>query len=215
MNTIPFNFCTELHLTKLLGLKAKNPIELLEGIKKVPTSSIYYHTHRFIQQHHYLSPEPPNDFAYWLMNILNLEELAEAIASIDIISYKNMEQLRLAFVQILTDYIEKGKRIIDCSEGYELQFMSCVTFILPTPYIASNLKEFVAILEKITINSLYFHVFETPMRFGKQENDFSTWFRSIGEEVIADKISRLDPYTITLEGLRQQIIGAVKRNGKY
>jgi len=30
----PFHFYTQLHLTKLLGIKAKNPVEILEGLKR-------------------------------------------------------------------------------------------------------------------------------------------------------------------------------------
>lgn len=210
----PFYFWTRLHLIKLLGLKAKNPVELLEGIKKVPASSIYYHTHRFLQQHHYLSPEPPNDFAYWL-NILNLEKLGEAIASVNVIGFKKMNDLRTEFVRILTEYMTKDRRIIDCPEGEEFHFMSCVSVILPTPYVAFNLREFVEMLEKISINSLYFHIFEAPMRLEKEENDFSAWIRGIGEEELAQKISILDPYTITMEGLRQKIIKMVKQYDKY
>ncbi|MEK7813682.1 MAG: DUF5752 family protein [Candidatus Desantisbacteria bacterium] len=210
----PFYFYTRFHLVKLLGLVAKNPIELLEGIRKVPASSIYYHTHRFIQQHHYLSPEPPNDFAYWLTAILNLEKLGERIASINVIDFKKLNDLRSAFIRILTDYLTEEKRMIDCPEGEEFHFTSCMTAILPTPYVASNLSEFVEILEKISINSLYFHIFEAPMRLEKGENDFSAWLRGIGEEDLAQKISLLDPYTITLEGLRQKIIRMVKKHGK-
>ncbi|PJB28272.1 hypothetical protein CO110_09905 [Candidatus Desantisbacteria bacterium CG_4_9_14_3_um_filter_40_11] len=211
----PFYFWTRVHLIKLLGLRTKNPIELLEGIKNVPLSSIYYHTHRFLQQHHYLSPEPPNDFAYWLTDILNLEKLGEAIASVNVIDFKKLKDLRSAFIKILTDYLAQEKRMIDCPEGEEFHFMSCMTAILPTPYVASNLTEFVEILGKISINSLYFHIFEAPMRLEKGENDFSAWLGGIGEKELAQKISSLDPYTITLEGLRQKIIRMVKQYGKY
>ena len=62
----PFKLCTRLHLSELTGLKASNLNELLELIKTVSGSCIYHHTHRFLQQHQYLSPEPPNDFAYWV-----------------------------------------------------------------------------------------------------------------------------------------------------
>ena len=40
----PFYFYTQYYLIQLLGIKARNPEELLKGIKKVPESSIYYHT---------------------------------------------------------------------------------------------------------------------------------------------------------------------------
>jgi hypothetical protein len=96
----PFYFFSELHLVRLLGVKAKNPSELLEHIKQVPPSAIYYHTHRFLQQHHYLSPEPPNDFAYWVTNILGLEALGESLASVDIVRFATIDELRNEFIRI-------------------------------------------------------------------------------------------------------------------
>ncbi|HTR80235.1 MAG TPA: DUF5752 family protein, partial [Bacteroidota bacterium] len=66
-----FHFFSKLDQTILLGKKASNLTELLDGLRTVPGSSIYYHTHRFLQQHNYLSPEPPNDFAYWVTGVLN------------------------------------------------------------------------------------------------------------------------------------------------
>jgi hypothetical protein len=202
----PFYFYSQLHLVKLLGLKAKNPVELLELIKQVPASSIYYHTHRFLQQHNYLSPEPPNDFAYWITAILGLENLGEIVASVDIIRFTTIEDLRKEFIKILTTYITKKGFIIDCEPGEEFHFMSCVTVIVPTPYVAHTIEEFVEAVAKVSIHSLYFHIFEARLRLGGSENDFSRWFRDIGMEQLAREVSRLDPYTMTLEGLREKII---------
>ncbi len=209
----PFHFYTRLNLVKLLGIKAQDQLELLEGLKKVPLSSIYYHTHRFIQQHNYLSPEPPNDFAYWLTNILMLKDLGESFASIDTIGYGDLEDLRNQFIRILNESISKEKRVVKCPEGEEFHFMSCVTFIMPTNHVANNPKEFIDILDKISVDALYFHIFEARMRLCRGENDFCAWFRSIGNEKLAKEIAKLDPYTITLEGLRKKIIKLVQRYG--
>lgn len=89
--------------------------------------------------------------------------------------------------------------------------MSCATFILSTPYVAHNLKEFVEILSKVSISSLYFHIFEAKMRLEREENDFTAWFKGMGEEKLVEELSGLDPYTITLEGLRQKIIRIVRK----
>jgi hypothetical protein len=207
----PFYFFSELHLVRLLGVKAKNPSELLEHIKQVPPSAIYYHTHRFLQQHHYLSPEPPNDFAYWVTNILSLEALGESLASVDIVRFTTIDELRDEFIRILSDYIAKGKYCLDCEPGEEFHFMGCVTVIIPTPYVAHTLPEFLSIIPKLSIHALYFHVFEARMRLHNAENDFSRWFRDTGQIKLAEELSRLDPYTITLEGLREKIIKAVSR----
>ncbi|MFH1453118.1 MAG: DUF5752 family protein [Armatimonadota bacterium] len=210
-NNKPFHFYTQQHLIKLLAIKAGNPLELLKGIKKVPLSSVYYHTHRFLQIHNYLCPEPPNDFAYWLTTILNLNELAESVASIDIITYKNLEDIRLAFIRILEEYTSKRKTYARCPEGLEFHFMACTSFILPTPYAAHNLKEFLEILKKVSVSSLYFHIFEARMRLEKDENDFVAWFKGMGMDDLAKELARLDPYTITFDGLRKKIISTVEK----
>lgn len=210
--TKPFHFLTRFNLAELLGRQALNVRTLLEGIKEVPGSSIYYHTHRFIQQHHYLSPEPPNDFAFWVINALSRDALGEALASIDTVKFRKIEKLRENFISLLESHLlEENGRIGDCQEGEEFYFMSCRTFVLPTPYTARDLKEFREILEKVSISSIYFHVFEAKLRLEKGDNDFSNWFEEIGEKELAQDISRLDPYAMTLEGLRKKIIHHVNR----
>jgi hypothetical protein len=92
--------------------------------------------------------------------------------------------------------------------------MSCRTFILPTPYTAHDLNEFLEVIQKISINSIYFHIFEARLRLERGENDFSNWFEGMGKKELAKDISRLDPYTVTLEGLRRKIIESVKKHVK-
>lgn len=207
----PFYFNTRLSLIELLGLKAKNIQELLAGIKKVPRSSVYHHTHRSLHQQQFLYPEPPNDFAYWITNALNLKELGEAMASVNIVRFKTIGELKNQFIKILSDYIIREKSTAMSPEYQEFHFMKCKTFILPTSYIAHGLKEFIEILDRISINSLYFHLIEARLRLEKDENDFSAWFRGLGNKELAKAVARIDPYNMTLQGLRKKIINLVKQ----
>jgi hypothetical protein len=62
------------------------------------------------------------------------------------------------------------------------------------------------------MDSIYFHIFEARLRLERQSNDFSGWIETaIGDKLLAEKISRLDPYTHTLEDLRRTIIGLIER----
>lgn len=211
MNDTVFEFRTRLVLTELLGKKASNLSELLEGIKVVPLTSIYHHTHRFLQQHHFLSPEPPNDFAYWVTNMLNDELAGEKLASIDIMQFNRLVDLRNQFVLLLSEYISHFAERVTRSapEGEEFHFMSSRIFVLPTGWAASNLQEFINCLTNVSIHSIYYHMFEAKLRLEKGENDFSIWLKSNGFENAAKELSRLDPYTFTLEGLRSKIIDIV------
>jgi hypothetical protein len=208
----PFHFQTQLHLPVILGPKAKNPIELLECIKKVPETSIYYHTHHFILKHHYLSPTPSNDFAYWVSNILGMAEMGERLESVDTVTFKKLEDLRNEFITIISDEIQRTARLNECQRGEEFFFMSCLSTIMPTAFVVQNVSEFLDALTKVSINSIYFHFFEAPLRLGRLDNDFTIWLRKIGSEKFAQQLTLLDPYTMTLEELRDRIIRIGKKN---
>lgn len=206
----PFRFHTKLDQTILLGLRAKNAVDLLAGIQRVPPSSIYHHTHRFLQRHHYLSPEPPNDFAYWVTAMLNDDALGEQLASVDIIQFHTIPELRSAFISVLEEHLRTADRARDCFPGEEFQFMATRTFVMDLPLTAQTLHEFREMLRTVSIKSLYYHMFDARLRLAQGENDFSLWFRDLGFTQLADAVSRLDPYNCTLEGLRDDILNLVK-----
>jgi len=211
----PFKFYTRLHLSELTGLRVSNLSQLVKLMKEVPGSAIYHHTHRFLQQHQYLSPEPPNDFAYWVSEVLGEEKLGEKLASVDIIQFSNIRSLREVFIAKIQDYLhdKPAVRLNFCRKGEEFHFIKCVSFILPTKYSARNLKEFADILKKITIDSIYYHIFESRLRLEKKSNDFSNWIEeSIGNKRLAGIIAQLDPYTRTLEDLRKTLIKIIEKN---
>lgn len=210
----PFKFCTRLHLSELTGLRATTLGQLLALIKEVPGSCIYHHTHRFLQQHQYLSPEPPNDFAYWVTDILVEDELGERLASIDTIQYSTIRDLRVKIASTVENYLNDNPlaKLKFARAGEEFHFIKSVSFILPTNYIAYDLNEFAEVLKRITIDSIYFHIFEARLRHEKPTNDFSCWIdNSLGDKELANKISGFDPYTHTLEDLRNKIIQIVGR----
>ncbi len=211
MDYKPFEFKSRLVLTELLGRRAATLPELVDGIRVVPLSSIYHHTHRFLQQHHFLSPEPPNDFAYWVTNMLNDEVAGEKLASIDVTQFLKLSDLRRRFLELMEDYLKTANHSVSrqCPEGEEFHFMSSRIFVVPTGKVAGNVQEFRDVLKLVSIHSIYFHMFEAKLRLEKGDNDFSIWLRSAGKEKEAEQISRLDPYTFTLEGLRERLLRIV------
>lgn len=202
----PFRFFSRLTLTTLTGVKARNLLELKQGLLDLPDDVVYAHTHRFLHQHQFLVPEPPNDFAYWATQVLGDERAGERLAAIDTIQYGSLAELRQALVRAL----EKGASQEELDEkvppGKEFHFRGARRFSLPTGREAWTLSEFAEGLKRVTISSLYLHVFEARLRPPLGVNDFSLWLESeLGEKKLAADVARLDPYTQTLEGLRARI----------
>ncbi len=209
-----FQFKTKLDQTLLLGRRAKDAAELLDGVKNTPDASVYYHTHHFLQQHHYLSPEPPNDYAYWATEVLNDSALGEQLWSIDIIQYAKIGELRSAFIDVLESRLRNGQKLRESPPGGEFHFMASRTFVLSTRHVAHSLDEFRSILAEISVNSIYYHMFDARLRLQSNTNDFSSWFASLGKPKLAEQVAKLDPYSYTLEGLRKRILVLTERYGK-
>jgi small-conductance mechanosensitive channel len=211
----PFCFYSRTHLTELTGLKAKNLHELVDVLKKASDAVIYYHTHRFLEEHHYLTPEPSNDFAVWVSDALGEEVLGERLTSVNTFEFPNLGALRERLAGIIEERLAKGSDSREVMTGREFHFMKSVSVVLPTPYAVHDLREFVETLRKISVGSLYFHVFESRLRLGKGLNDFSIWMKdSLGEDQLGDEVARLDPYTYTLEGLRLALIQLIEKRIK-
>jgi hypothetical protein len=208
----PFRFHSRTYIKELTGLKARDLRELVDTLKKVPDSVIYYHTHQFLEEHHYLVPEPSNDFAVWVNDLLGEEILGERLASVNTFEFSSLGTLRERIVVIIEEHLAQGCNSREAMPGREFRFMKSVSVVIPTPYVAHDLREFVEALRKISLGSLYFHVFESRLRLGKGLNDFTIWLRdSLEEAELGEQIARLDPYTYTLEGLRSAFIQLIEK----
>lgn len=213
----PFIFYSRLHLIELTGIKASTLPELLENLRKVPGSCIYHHTHHFIQRHQYLSPEPPNDFAYWVSEVLGDKQLGEELASIDPMAHPTIRSIREALIGVIEKALKSRARLKNLSapDGQEFSFLKSVSFIFPTPYTAHDLKEFADCLGKVSISSIYFHMFEARLRLERPTNDFSNWLvSSLNEKQLALKIAGFDPYSLTGEGLRENVLRILEKRIK-
>jgi len=127
----PFHFYSRTHLTELTGLRAKSIHELVDILKKVPDTVIYYHTHRFLEEHHYLTPEPSNDFAVWVSDALGEEVLGERLASVNTFEFLNLGAIRERFVGIIEERLAKGSDSREAMTGREFHFMKPVAGFQP------------------------------------------------------------------------------------
>lgn len=203
----PLTFQIQLTLTELLGRRARSAAELRDGIRSVPRSSIYYHTHRYLLQHVRESPEPPNDFAYWTTNSLGRHQLGESLASVNTVDFLGLEELRDRFVSILEAQPSSNDGVCVLSpEGLEFHFLACRIFVVPAGLTVCNLPEFRDALTRIPAESLYYHMFVPRFLGAGAPDDFSRWFGAQGRTDVAAALAKLDPYAMTVEGLRRKIL---------
>lgn len=208
----PFYFNSAAHLLRIGRERAANLKELLEALRACPNDSIFEHTFQTLQEHHFIREGFSNDFAHWAFAACNEVGLAERLAAIDVREFTSIPDLRNRLVAIVEEYLKRNPRARDRAALEPFYFCASDTVVIPTPFVARNLVEFIESLKKVCIHSIHHHFIDARLRIKLNSNDFSVWLEEdMDLGPLADRLNRIDIYTSTLHGVRDQILRILER----
>lgn len=208
----PFYFNSAAHLLRIGRERAANLTELLEGLRTCPNDSIFQHTFQTMQEHHFIREGFSNDFAHWAFAACNEVGLAERLASVDVREFTSVVDLRQRIIEIVEEYLKRNARARDRAALEPFYFCASDTVVIPTPFVARNLREFIDSLRKVSIHSIHYHFIEARLRLKLNSNDFSIWLEEeMDLGTVADRVNRIDIYTSTLHDVRDQMLRILER----
>jgi len=208
----PFYFNTSEHLLRIGRQRATTLLELLRALETCPEDSIFQHTFRTLQEHHFIRQGFSNDFAHWSLSACHEPVLAEKLAGVDVREFTTIGGLRQRMIDIVGDFLQRhpSSRAHAAKEAF--YFCAADIVVLPTPFVADSLEGFLDGLNSVSVHSIHHHFIEARLRLHLMSNDFSQWLEEeIGLPQTADAVERIDIYTNTMEGVRQQIARVVER----
>ncbi len=208
----PFYFNTSAHLLRITALKAKTLAEFLEALRACPEDSIFQHTFRTLQEHHFIREGFSNDFAQWVLTDCNQPGLAEQLANVDVREYTSLGELRNRFIQIVEEHVKTSPA--DASRVADETFYFCAadTVMMPTKFVAQSMQDFANGVREVSVHSIHHHFIEARLRLKLMSNDFSQWLlEDVGLTETARALNRIDIYTGTLEDVRRQIVRVIER----
>ncbi len=208
----PFYFNTSENLLRIGRQKATTVSELWQGLQTCPDDSIFQHTFRTLQEHHFIRQGFSNDFAHWCLSACNEPVLAEQLASVDVREFTAIEGLRRRMVGIVDEFLQQRPQSGAKPAHEPFYFCASSIVVLPTPFATDSLPGFLDGLRQVSVHSIHHHFIEARLRLHLMSNDFSQWLEEeVGLPQAAESIERIDIYTSTLEGVRQQIATIVEQ----
>jgi hypothetical protein len=208
----PFYFNTSEHLLRIGRQKAATLPELLQALKTCPDDSIFQHTFRTLQEHHFIRHGFSNDFAHWSISACHEPILAEQLASVDVREFTAIDGLRQRMIEIVDEFLQKHPRSNSHLANEPFYFCASDILVIPTPFVADSLAAFLDGLKQVAVHSIHHHFIEARLRLQLMSNDFSQWLEEeVGLPHIAASVERIDIYTNTMEGVRQQIARLVEQ----
>src|SRR6516165_10318219 len=208
----PFYFNTSEHLLRIGKQRARDLCELLVALQTCPDDSIFQHTFRTLQEHHFIRQGFSNDFAHWSLFACNEPALAEQLASVDVREFTAIEGLRRRMVEILGEFLHAHNMSGSRPAHEPFYFCAADIVVLPTAFRADTLPAFLDGLNQVTVHSIHHHFIEARLRLHRMSNDFSNWLEEeLGLADADDAIESIDIYANTMEGVRRQIARIVSR----
>jgi hypothetical protein len=207
----PFHFNSAEHLLRIERERANTVGELLGAIKTCSDGSIFQHTFRTLQEHHFIQEGYSNDFAHWTFFACNENGLAERLSGVDVREFISIQGLRNRLIEIIEEYLRQHPTVKDRMALEPFYFCASSSVVVPTSFVARNMAEFADALERISIHCVHYHFIEARLRLKLNSNDFSMWLEEqMGLTRTAELINRIDIYTSTLQGVRNRIVRIVE-----
>ena len=208
----PFYFNTSAHLMRITRQKSTTLSEFLDALRECPEASIFQHSFRTLQEHHFIREGFSNDFAHWALSACNEPGLAERLASVDVREFTSVTELRERFIQIVQNFLQSAPNAGSRIARETFYFCAADTVVIPTSFVARTLHEFAEGLRGVSVHSVHHHFIEARLRLKLMSNDFSQWlYEDLGLAEAARQLNRIDIYTVTLDDVRERIIRIVER----
>ena len=207
MRAFEFRQCAR--ILKATGKKAATLRELRDIIAVVAGESIYHHTYEYFMKEHV--QEYTNDFAHWAGENLEERTLAEQLSNIDPYDFREVEDLRKEILRVIDDYLERFPEPRAAMPGDEFHFSQTVSLTFHSGIRVRNLAEFLIGIRHVDSGAIYHHFYESKMRLGSKNDDFSAWIEgAMDKPDIAEKIRAIDPFMHNVEGIRSHIVDAIE-----
>ncbi len=205
--TKAFYFNSSAHLLRITAFKAETLKEFLAALKACPDDSIFQHTFRTLQEHHFIREGFSNDFAQWSLSECNQPALAEQLAGVDVREFTSIAALREQFVEVVDQHLQSYPTHADQPARKAFYFCASDIVVIPTKFVAHTLAEFVQGIQSVSVHSIHHHFIEARLRLKLLSNDFSQWLQE--DFHLADAahaVNQIDIYSVTLEDVRWQIL---------
>jgi hypothetical protein len=168
----PFYFNTSDHLLRVTAFKAGTLKEFQSALRACPDESIFQHTFRTLQEHHFIEEGFVNDFANWVLTACDAPDLAKQLASVDIRDFTSLPDLRERFIQIVDGYLKSASPPASCHAEKTFYFCASDIIVMPTKFVAGTLPDFLKGLREVSIHSIHHHFIESRLRLKLISNDF-------------------------------------------
>jgi hypothetical protein len=189
------------------GRRAQNLRELRDQIRTVDETSLYYHFWGGRLRPRFDDPEYNNDFAAWARHGLHDWVLAERLAVVDPTETGGLEGLRQEVLELLEERLDQLEHVPWARHDQQFHFLTSQIAVLDTHARLAKPADLAAVVPRMTVGSVFYHVIDARRRHPVRVDDFSLWLAAWGERYddLRRRLAEVDPFFSSLAELREEL----------
>lgn len=194
------------------GKRAQNLRELRERLRDIDPNSIYYHFWGGLLRPRFDDPEYHNDFAIWVAHSLHNKILAERLGVIDPVKFETIEELRDELIETIEEYLDETEYLTWSKPDDQFEFIRSQMVVLNTHISVHEPEQFVPVLTRISVGSIFYHFIDGRRRNPNSLDDFQNWLLDFNDKykALCMAIDCIDPYFSPLKLLRDELSNVFK-----
>lgn len=190
------------------GEKIVTAKELRNVLSTISPDSIYYHFWGNLLQSRFEEREYNNDFAAWARHGLHDRILAEQLAVIDPVRHSDLEDMRMALVDIIDDRLDASEYLRWVFASRQFEFIRSQIVVFDTGNRLQNPEQLADVIPKLSTSSIFYHFIDARRRLEDGSDDFRFWLSCFDEKYdpLCAQLANVDPYFCSLTELRTKLV---------
>ncbi len=198
-----FQFLTAAVLESPAGIVATDLPSLRSGIASAPAPSLFHHVTRVPARFPHARDLPANDFARWVRDALQLDELGERLALHGSNPVEPIEHLCAGLLESL-DRAPARARERRAADGEAFHFVTVQIVRTPLAAEADTTDAIVDAWSGIDLDAAFYHLIAAPV-LGRPEEALIPWLRAHGAAGLASTAERMVQSGFPLARLHREI----------
>ena len=181
--------------------------ELRNDLQTVSHDSIYYHFWGGLLQPRFEEREFNNDFASWARHFLHDHRLAERLAMVDPMDYKDPEELRRDLLDLIEEHLDSESSVSWMRAGRPFEFIRSQIVVFDTHKRLQQPNELAQLIPRLSPSSIFYHFIDARRRIADSSDDFRLWLAGFNGQydALCQDLGGVDPYFGSLSELREQL----------
>lgn len=193
------------------GEKAVTLTELRDRLQTISQDSIYHHFWGGLLGARFEEREFNNDFAGWVRHSLLDPVLAERLAVIDPVEFRDPEALRQELLELIEERLDESEDIRWLRGARQFEFIRSQIVVFDTGRRLSRPEDLVDQIPQMSTSSIFYHFIDARRRLESGSDDFRFWLYGFGSDYgpLSQRLAEIDPFFSSLSQIRQALAEAV------